>query len=151
MVVKSGVSMQTANTGPARPDMIAGAHNFQRSSRRLICATTRPPTSVPAMPSEALEGAGIGADLGAAEMMHAGEERRDPRRGGVIGVGREPKSDQHDDEARLRREKAQVGPIGSGMKVSAIAPRLGSEIVSHRTAASAMPGRPAVKNAMRQP
>ena len=55
MVAKSCVSMQTANTGPARPDMIAGAHNFQRSSRLLICATTRPPTRVPAMPARPLK------------------------------------------------------------------------------------------------
>ena len=47
--------------------------------------------------------------------------------------------------------KPSVGPIGSGVNVSAIAPRFGSEIVSHSTAASAMPGRPAVKNAIRQP
>ena len=47
--------------------------------------------------------------------------------------------------------KPSVGPIGSGAKVSAIAPRFGSEIVSHRIAASAMPGRPAEKNAIRQP
>ena len=55
MVAKSEVSMQIANTGPARPDVIAGAHNFQRSSRRLICATTRPPTSVPAIPNSPLK------------------------------------------------------------------------------------------------
>src|SRR5262249_41952562 len=33
------VRKHNANTGPASPDMIAGAHNFQRSSRVLICAT----------------------------------------------------------------------------------------------------------------
>src|SRR5277367_4311790 len=87
MVVKSCVSMQTANTGPARPDMIAGAHNFQRSSRRLILATTSPPTNVPAIPS--LECAGIGADLDAAQMMHARQEWRDPGSGRVVGVGRQ--------------------------------------------------------------
>ena len=47
--------------------------------------------------------------------------------------------------------KRSVGPIGSGTKLSAIAPRFGSETVSHITAASAMPGRPAEKNAIRQP
>ena len=33
--------MQSTNTGPARPDMIAGAQTFQRSSSRLIFATTK--------------------------------------------------------------------------------------------------------------
>ena len=42
-------------------------------------------------------------------------------------------------EARKRR----VGPSGSGTKFSCMAPRFGSEIVSHRTIASRMPGRPA--------
>ena len=54
MVVKSGVSMHHTNTGPARPEVMAGAHNFQRSSRRLMRATTRPPTSVPAIPNKPL-------------------------------------------------------------------------------------------------
>ncbi len=48
-------------------------------------------------------------------------------------------------------KKRSVGPIGSGAKVSAMAPRFGSETVSHSTAASAMPGRPAEKNAIRHP
>ena len=55
IVVKSGVSMHSAKTGPARPDVIAGAHNFQRSSRRPIWATTNPPSSVPAMPHSPLK------------------------------------------------------------------------------------------------
>jgi hypothetical protein len=55
MVVKSDVSMHSANTGPASPDVIAGAHNFQRSSRALMRATTRPPTSVPAIPNRPLK------------------------------------------------------------------------------------------------
>jgi hypothetical protein len=35
--------------------------------------------------------------------------------------------------------KRNVGPIGSGAKISVMAPRLGSATVSHNSAASAMP------------
>jgi DNA-binding MarR family transcriptional regulator len=89
--------------------MIAGAHNFQRSSRRLILATTSPPRSVPARAAQAFEGTGIGADLDACQMVHARPEWRDPGRGGVVGVGRQTKADQHDDEARLGGEETSLG------------------------------------------
>lgn len=55
MMVKLCVSMHSTNTGPASADIRAGAHNFQRSSLRLIRATTMPPTRVPAMPANPLK------------------------------------------------------------------------------------------------
>ena len=76
--------------------------------------------------------------------MHARQERRDPGRGRIIGIGRQAEACEQNDEGPLRGEKLSVGPIGSGVNVSAIAPRFGSAIVSQSTAASAMPGRPAV-------
>src|SRR5258707_15027918 len=105
MVAKSAVSMHTAKIGPASPDMMAGAHNFQRSSRRLIFATMRPPASA-RDPEQSFEGAGISSDLSAAEMMHARQKWRDPCRGGVVGVGRQAKAGENDDKARLGRKKA---------------------------------------------
>src|ERR1700690_2578599 len=50
---------------------------------------------------------------------------------------------------RLRwvARKRSVGPSGSGVKVSAMAPRSGSATVSHNSAASAIPGNPAEKKA----
>ena len=55
IMTKLSVRKHSANTGPASPDMIAGAHSFQRSSFLLICATTRPPIKVPAMPHSPLK------------------------------------------------------------------------------------------------
>jgi len=69
----------------------------------------------------------------------------------VVGVGRQTKSDQHDHKGLLRGEKLKRRPDRSGVNVSAIAPRFGSDIVSHSTAARADAGQAAVKKAMRQP
>jgi len=64
--------MQTAKHRTARPDMIAGA--IISSGRRAAdLRHHEPPTSVPGHAAEALE-AGIGADLDAREMMHAGQD-----------------------------------------------------------------------------
>ena len=59
---------------------------------------------------QALEGAGIGADFGAGEMMYPRQERRDPGRRGVVGISSQAKPDQHDGEGALRGEEAERRP-----------------------------------------
>ncbi len=67
---------------------------------------------------QALERAGIGADLRTGQVMNAGEEGRNPGRGRVVRVGGQAEADQHDDEGLLRQQERQrraqrLGPGGS--------------------------------------
>jgi len=50
-----GVSRQRTKIGPARPDMIAGAQTFQRSSCLMILATAKPPSNALAIPKRPLK------------------------------------------------------------------------------------------------
>src|SRR2546430_16341780 len=56
--------------------------------------------------SQSLEGAGIGADLDAAEMMHAGKEGRNPHGGGVVRERSQPEADRK--STRLNSSHSQI-------------------------------------------